>query len=42
MKKVLVKIRHFGKVITLPFFTKILIENNEFLEDKNYCNRVNS
>ena len=24
------KIRHFGKVITLPFFTKILIENNAF------------
>ena len=30
MKKVLVKIRHFGKVRTLPFFTKILIENNAF------------
>ena len=30
MKKVLVKIRYFGKVIALPFFTKILIENNAF------------
>ena len=41
MKNVLVKITHFGKVIAFPFFTKILIQNNAFLEDKNYCNRVN-
>ena len=42
MKKVLVKIRHFGKVIALPFFTKILIQKNAFLEDKMYCNIVES
>ena len=30
MKKILVKIRHFGKVIALPFFMKILIQNNAF------------
>ena len=40
MKKVLVKVRHFGKVIALPFFTNIFIQNNAFLEDKKYCNRV--
>ena len=42
MKNVLVKITQFGKVIAFPLFTKIFIQNNEFLEDKNYCNRVNS
>ena len=42
MKKVLVKMGHFGKVIALPFSTKILIQNNEFLGHKNYCNRVES
>ena len=30
MKKVLVKIRHFGKVITMPFFTKILSKTMHF------------
>ena len=42
MKKVLVKIRHFGKVIALPFFTKILIQNNDFLDHNNYFKRVES
>ena len=35
MKNVLVKIRHFGKVTALHFFTKILIQNNEFLGHNN-------
>ena len=42
MKRVLVKIRHFGKVIALPFFTKFLIQNNDFLGHNNYFNRVES
>ena len=42
MKTVLVKIRHFGKVIALAFFTKLLIQNNEFLGHNNYSKRVES
>ena len=42
MKNVLVKIRHFGKVIALPFFTKILIQNNKFIGHNNYFKRVES
>ena len=42
MKNVLVKMGHFGKVMALAFFTKILMQNNEFLGHKNYCNRVES
>ena len=42
MKKVLAKIRHFGEVIALPFFTKILIQNNAFLGHNNYFKRVKS
>ena len=40
MKNVLVNIRHFGKVIALPLFKKILIQNNEFLGHSNYFKRA--
>ena len=42
MKNVLVKIRHFGKAIAFPFFTKLLIQINEFLGNNNYFKRVES
>ena len=42
MKNVLVKNKAFGKVIALPYCTKILIQNNEFLGNNNYFKGVES